>query len=158
MRLEAEGDEVPVRSAGEADLVAIVALLRALHTETPHAPWSEARVVRAVEEVLADGVVFLSLAPGGRAVGTLGLNLDRPWFSDQMWARDVWMFVDPAHRVAPHARTLLRTARRFAERIGVPLQMGVAGGAKGLRVPAKIRLYRRELGEPTGATWFIGNG
>lgn len=158
MRLAAESDEVPVRIAVEADLAGVVDLLRALHAETPHAPWSERRVLETVQEVHRDGVVFLSLAPDGRPVGTLGLNLDRPWFSDQLWARDIWMFVDPVHRVAPHARTLLRTARRFAERVGVPLHVEVAGGAKGLRVPAKVRLYRRELGEPTGATWFLGNG
>lgn len=158
MRFSAEGDEVPVRMALEADLVGVVDLLRALHAETAYAPWSERRVVEAVHEAHREGMVFLSLAPDGRPVGTLGVALDRPWFSDQVWARDIWLFVDPAHRVAPHARTLLRTARRFAERVGVPLVVEVAGGSKGMRVPAKIRLYRRELGEPTGATWLLGNG
>lgn len=152
-------DIVPIRFGRAEDLPLLLALLRMLHAETPHAPLSQLRLVDFAAGVLADGAVVFSLDRDGAAVGTCGLLLQRPWFSDVLWLRDVWLFVHPAHRRTPHARALLRAARRYAERLGRPLVMEVAGGAAGggsRRVAAKLRLYRRELGEPTGATWVIG--
>lgn len=152
-------DIVPIRFAAEGDLPRILALLRMLHAETPHAPLSVPRLIDFAAGVLADGAVVFTLDGDGLPVGTCGLVLERPWFSEAIWLRDVWLFVHPAHRRTPHARALLRAARRYAERLGRPLVMEVAGGAAGggsRRVSAKMRLYRRELGEPTGATWVIG--
>jgi GNAT superfamily N-acetyltransferase len=151
-------DMVPIRFAEAGDLARLCGLLRMMHAETPHASLSEARMVAFAAQVLAEGAVVFSL-DGGEAVGTCGLAIERPWFSDDLWVRDQWLFVHPAHRRTPHARALLRTARRYAERLGRPLIMEVAGGPAGggsRRVAAKMRLYRRELGEPTGATWVIG--
>jgi GNAT superfamily N-acetyltransferase len=152
-------DVVPIRFAEAGDLPRVLALLRLLHAETPHARLSEARLRETAASVLGTGAVVFSLAPGGEPVGTCGLAIEQPWFSDDFWLRDVWLFVHPMHRRTPHARALLRTARRYAERLNLPLVMEVAGGpAAGgpRRVVAKMRLYRRELGEPSGATWVIG--
>lgn len=151
-------DVVPIRFAGPGDLARVLGLLRMLHAETPHARLDEGRLREMAARVLAEGAVVFSLA-GGEPVGTCGLAIDRPWFSDELWLRDVWLFVHPEHRRTPHARALLRTARRYAERLNMPLVMEVAGGGAAggpRRVAAKMRLYRRELGEPSGATWVIG--
>lgn len=154
-------DLVPVRLAQRADLGEVRALLYAMHREMPQAPISESRLTATLEQVLARGAIFLTLDGEGRAVGTCGLLVDAPWWSEQRWVRDLWLFVVPAQRRTPHGRALLRAARRFAAGVPAPLFMEVwggsaAGGAR--RVAAKIRLYRRELGEPSGATWVLEGG
>jgi GNAT superfamily N-acetyltransferase len=151
-------DLVPVRVADAGDLARVCDLLVMLHAETPHAGLSRRRLEETVREVLDRGAVVCTL-DRGVVVGTCGLAVERPWFSDDLWVRDVWLFVHPGHRRSPHARALLRTARRYAEGLRMRLLMEVAGGPAGggaRRVAAKLRLYRRELGEPTGATWVIG--
>jgi GNAT superfamily N-acetyltransferase len=150
-------DAVPLRFATREDVPAVLALLRGLHAETPHAPLSEARLRATVGAVLAGGSIILTMA-GDDPVGTCGLMVEAPWFSDAPWVRDVWLYVHPDHRRTPHARALIRCAKRYAAALPAPLQMEVAGGpAAGSvrRVAAKMRLYRRELGEPTGATWVV---
>lgn len=152
-------DVVPVRFADAGDLARICDLLVLLHQETPHARLSKPRLAETVRAVMAQGAVVCTL-DRGVVVGTCGLAIERPWFSDELWVRDQWLFVHPVHRRSPHARALLRTARRYAEGLRMPLLMEVAGGPAGggaRRVAAKLRLYRRELGEPTGATWVIGS-
>lgn len=150
-------EAVPLRFATREDVPAVLALLRALHAETPHAPLSEARLAETVRQVLHRGAIWLTLADGV-PVGTCGLIVEAPWFSDALWVRDVWLFVSPEHRRTPHARALIRCAKRYAAAFPAPLQMEVAGGpalGSAGRVAAKMRLYRRELGEPTGATWVV---
>jgi GNAT superfamily N-acetyltransferase len=149
-------DAVPLRAAGPADLDRVCALLALLHAETPHAPLSPRRLRESVAGVMEGGAVLLSLAQSGEAVGTIGLAIDRPWFSDAAWVRDLWLFVDPGHRRAPHARALLRAARHYAGALRLPLEVSVTGGARGARIAAKVRLYRSELGDPSGATWMLG--
>lgn len=152
-------DLVKVRFAGRADVPRVLELLFAMHAETPHAPLSVERTRAMLDHVLANGQVAITLDAGGVPVSTLGLLVEPPWFSDEAWVRDMWLFVHPEHRRTPHARALLRCARRFATVLGAPLVMEVAGGpAAGTarRVAAKMRLYRRELGEATGATWVVG--
>lgn len=154
-------DLVPVRLAGAGDLPRLLDLLVLLHAETPHAALSQRRLAETARRVMREGAVVLTLDAAGVPVGTCGLAVEQPWFSDEYWVRDTWLFVHPAHRRTPHARALLRTARRFAEGLRMPLVMEVAGGpAAGTarRVAAKMRLYRRELGDPSGATWVIAGG
>lgn len=151
-------DRVRLRFATRSDVPRVMELLFAMHAETPHAPLSVERTRTMLGHVMANGQVAVTL-DGGVPVSTMGLLVEPPWFSDQAWVRDMWLFVHPEHRRTPHARALLRCARRFATALGAPLVMEVAGGpAAGTarRVAAKARLYRRELGEATGATWVVG--
>jgi hypothetical protein len=154
---------VPVRHAVEADREAVIGLLILLHAEAPHAPLSMERVGRAVDEMLGDGMVLVVDAPGVGVYATLGLAVDAPWFSERLWLRDIWMVVHPAWRQgdgAYAARALLRAARWMAAKHGLPLHVGLMGppALYESRLGAKIRLYRRELGEPSGATWNLDGG
>jgi GNAT superfamily N-acetyltransferase len=142
---------VRVRAGTRDDFPAILALLRGLHAETPHAPLCADRLGEGVAECLQEGLVILSLDSGGRPVGTVGLVVQSPWFSAESWLSDLWMYVHPQHRRTPHARTLLAACARVAAERCMPLQMTVSG--YGPRIAGKIRLFSRVLGEPTGAIW-----
>jgi GNAT superfamily N-acetyltransferase len=142
-----------VRAATPADLPALERLLRAQHAECPHAPLDDRRLLDGIAEVLAEGVALVATGPDGAPVGTMGLVLDSPWFSREEWLSDRWMFVHPAHRRTPHARSLLEAAKGLARANGLRLQITLTG--HGPRIPGKIRLFQRALGQPTGALWTV---
>jgi GNAT superfamily N-acetyltransferase len=144
---------VQLRGGTIADLPRVLDLLVMLHTETPHARLSLSRLEEGALECLQSGIVILSTTLAGEVVGTLGLCIETPWFSEEEWLCDRWMFVHPAHRRTPHARTLLDAAKRLAEEQGYRLQMAVTG--YGPRTAGKVRLFSRVLGEPTGAIWHV---
>jgi GNAT superfamily N-acetyltransferase len=146
---------INVRAATADDRVAVLALLRALHAETPHAALSEGRLREGWDEALSIGVIIVSEQHPGRPVGTVALVPESPWFSDEVFLCDRWMYVHPEYRHSPHARLLLRSCRRLAAEQAIPLHMSVAG--YGDRTAGKIRLFSRELGPPCGATWVIRN-
>jgi GNAT superfamily N-acetyltransferase len=144
-------EAVPIRAATAADEEAVVALLQALHAEGGQAPLSLARVIVTVRDVLDRGAVLV-VEERGRLIGTTGLLTEAPWFSEHAWVHELWTYVAPEARKRPVARALLRMARRYAEALRLPLHVTIAPGA---RMAAKFRLYRRELGDPSGATWTL---
>lgn len=144
---------VRVLPGDETGLECLIQLLTMLHAETPHAPLSLPKLRRHVEGVLAQGFVLVSVTPEGRMAGSLGLSLDAPFFSEQEWLRDEWLFVHPECRRTPHARMLVRAAKLLARDMKKPLRMEVSGF--GARIAGKVRLFERELGPPNGASWII---
>lgn len=142
-----------IRAATHRDIPAIFDLLVLLHTETPHAPLDHACLRDGIDECLTQGIVMLALSPDGEPVGTVGLCIDRPWFSRENWLCDRWMFVHPAHRRTQHAQSLLQACVVVAKKNKLPLHMAVTG--HGPRIAGKIRLFQRVLGAPTGALWTV---
>jgi GNAT superfamily N-acetyltransferase len=133
----------------------LIQLLTMLHAETPHAPLCPDRLRESVREAMdAEGSwIFASVLPDGRMAGTVALTTTAPFFSRQLWLRDLWLFVHPECRRTPHARMLVRAAKLMAEKMKLPLHMEISG--YGGRIAGKVRLYARELGEPNGAAWNL---
>lgn len=139
-----------------AGLECLVQMLTMLHSETPHAPLCPVKLRESVTDAVQDAentFVYASVLPDGRMAGTVALQFTTPFFSRQVWLRDLWLFVHPECRRTPHARMLVRTAKQMAEQAGVPLHMEISG--YGGRIAGKVRLYARELGEPNGAAWNL---
>lgn len=132
----------------------LVQLLCMLHAETPHAPLCVPKLRRHAQQVTRDGYVFVSVTPDMQMAGTVALEVDQPFFSEQDWLVDRWMFVHPACRRTPHAKMLLRAAKLTARDLKMPLQMTVTGFGSA-RTAGKIRLFSRELGEANGAVWNV---
>jgi hypothetical protein len=128
-------------------------LLQMMHQETPHAPLSLPKARAFLHRIQHEGYVLVSVTPEGRLAGTLGLQVQSPWFSEESWLSDTWLFVHPECRRTPHCRMLIRAAKVLAAEAGMPLQLTVSG--YGRRTAGKIRLVSRELGESTGALWHI---
>jgi hypothetical protein len=65
------------------------------------------------------------------------------------------VFVKKEFRAAKggRARKLCEFAKQSAERLGLPLMIGILSTE---RTEGKVRLYRRVFGEPSGAFWLIG--
>lgn len=77
---------------------------------------------------------------------TIFLQVYRPWFSSSECLLEHWAFVRPEYRKSKNAKALLLFAKRQADRLNIPMLIGVAAKHDFDR---KLLLYRRLFGEPT---------
>ena len=57
----------------------------------------------------------------GKVVGSIGLNRTSPWYSDEEYISDGWIYVLKEHRKNGVAGMLINKAKKFAEEKNVPL-------------------------------------
>ena len=86
------------------------------------------------------------------AEATVGMVLSQWWYSSSWHMEEVWNFVHPDHRHSGHAKHLISFAKWTADKLSVPLIMGILTRD---RVAAKIRLYQREIPQ-VGALFLHG--
>ena len=86
---------------------------------------------------------------------TIFLDISRPWFSSSEYIAEKFAFVRADYRKSNNARALLLFAKRQADRLNIPLRIGV--GAKN-ELNRKLLMYRRAFGEPTNASFLYKPG
>lgn len=98
--------------------------------------------------------------PGERIEGAVLLRVSQMWYSDSWMLEEKAVFVDPDFRKSPrskqsvgHARRLLEFSKQVADSLNIPLIIGVLSTT---RSKAKVRLYERQFGEPSGAFFLYG--
>lgn len=103
---------------------------------------------------LDNGIVG-AIGEPGKIEGAVLLRLTDMWYSDDKVLEEKGIFILPQFRVAKggRARRLCEFAKRAAEMLDVPLLIGVLSND---RTEAKVRLYERQFGKPTGA-FFLYN-
>jgi len=116
--------------------------------------------VKVLEQVwcglnLDNGLVGVIGEPGKLEGGIL-LRVTDVWYSDDKVLEERAIFILPEYRGVKggRARRLCEFAKRAAETMGMPLLIGVLSNH---RTEAKVRLYERQFGKPTGA-FFLYNG
>jgi hypothetical protein len=77
------------------------------------------------------------------------------WYSDAQVLEEKAIFIHPDYRSAKggRARRLCEFSKRAADGLGIPLIIGVLSNH---RTEAKVRLYERQFGKPSGA-FFLYN-
>jgi len=93
--------------------------------------------------------------PDGVIEGAILLRITNLFYSDQPVLEEKGLFVRNDFRSAKGARAklLCEFAKGAAESLGIPLLIGVLSNT---RTEAKIRLYKRQFGEPAGV-FFLHN-
>jgi GNAT superfamily N-acetyltransferase len=83
------------------------------------------------------------------------LRIGSMWYSDHEVLEEKAIFIHPDYRNAKggRARRLCEFSKQVADALGVPLIIGVLSNH---RTKAKVRLYERQFGEPSGA-FFLYN-
>lgn len=121
--------------------------------------FSHPNPLRLLDEVWAalnldHGVVGVIGEPGNIEGGIL-LRVTNVWYSNQEMLEERAIFIRPEYRSAKggRARRLCDFAKRSAEMLKVPLLIGVLSNH---RTEAKVRMYERQFGKPTGA-FFLYN-
>jgi hypothetical protein len=143
-----------VRLATREDLFEIISLGRELHKENGLMAMDEEAISKAATNAVlgTDGVVGVIGAPG-HIEGLIFLQLRQFWYSNEMHLEELLNFVKPQYRRSENAKALIEFAKTAATRLDVPLLIGVLSNGQ---TEAKIRLYRRQLGQPAGAFFLFG--
>lgn len=130
-----------IRYATAADTGAIFDLLKLMHAEVGLAAMSEPKVRERIHACLDGGMIIVA-TEGDRVVGTMGIVLMQPWYSDEWIASETWTFVHPEHRRSRHIRNLLEGAKLAAKRVGLSLTVAVTSDKRTL---GKCRLFARHM-------------
>lgn len=98
---------------------------------------------------------LIGLIRGDRIEGSVGLTLTQWWYTSDWCLQEHWCFVHVDFRRQNHARRLVDFAKWCADRMSVPLSMGIMSTT---RTEAKERLYRRKLTPVGGLFMHRGDG
>ncbi len=101
------------------------------------------------------GIVGIIGKPGGEAEGAVLLRIGSMWYSASPVVEEKAVFVHPDYRTAKggRARKLTDFSKKVADSLGIPLIIGILSNT---RTEAKVRLYERQFGKPTGAFFLYG--
>ena len=99
---------------------------------------------------LDNGLIGIIQDEGGKLEAAILLRITTMWYSDAQVIEERAIFVDPDCRSAKggRARRLCEFSKQAAAELGLPLLIGVLSNH---RTEAKVRLYERQFGKPTGA-------
>lgn len=132
-----------VRLATRPDEPAIYDLLLQLYDENAMAMIASDKVQRMIKAGTRGNGGVIGVIDGSHGMeASLGMKIGQWWYSDEWHLEEMWLHVHPAHRHTDHAQKLIDFAKDCADRLGLPLLMGILTHS---RADAKVRLYRRQI-------------
>ena len=104
---------------------------------------------------IKDGFIGIIRGETGVIEGAILLRLGTLWYSDDRILEEKAIFIHPDYRAGKvrRAQILIDFAKSTADRLGIPLIIGVLSNN---RTEAKVRLYERQFGKPSGAFFLYG--
>jgi len=101
------------------------------------------------------GIVGVIGEPGKLIEACVLLRIGQMWYSDTLVVEERAVFTHPEYRSAKggRARKLCEFSKKVADDLGIPLIIGVLSNH---RTEAKVRLYERQFGKPSGAFFLYG--
>ena len=93
--------------------------------------------------------------PDGKIEGVVLLRVGAMWYSDAPVLEEKAIFIHPDFRQAQGGRAsrLCEFSKLVADSLSIPLIIGVLSNH---RTEAKVRLYTRQFGKPSGAFFLYG--
>ena len=152
------GDPSRVRVADERDEDELMSLCEGLHSENALFPMSAVKVRAMLRAALVGpvhmrrGIVGI-VGPAGDIEGSIFLEINSLWYSDEYVLSELWNYVRPQFRSSSNSKDMIAFAKLMSERFKLPLMIGVLSNE---RTEAKIRHYRQQLGAPAGAFFVHG--
>ena len=126
-------------------------LCRALHKENGLFSMNENKVRGYLRRAFArDGAIIGVIGKPDHIEGAIYLLVGEFWYSNEKHLEEFFNFIRPEHRKSKHAQALICWAKELSDD-QLPLLIGVISTE---RTAAKVRLYRRQLGDPIGAFFF----
>lgn len=140
------------------------------------ADWNdEPEIIRLLHMMWAEGGMFpldieksreafaKAFSHKGGIIGVVGdpgnleamifLGIGQYWYTKDDHLGEIFNYVRPDCRRSGHAKDLILFGRSTAEKLGMPLVIGVMSN---LRTEGKVLLYKRLLGIPVGAYFVYG--
>lgn len=129
-----------IRTARRDDLMQVFHLGREFGAELPsYMPLDETKALQTIDRVFKEGLIIVAEVDG-KIVGSIGLIARQWWFSDRWFLGDNWIFVSKDHRKSRIAIQMLKRAKQFADKTGLPLFVDIFSFNQ---VKRKNRLFRR---------------
>jgi GNAT superfamily N-acetyltransferase len=143
-----------VRLGIAADLPQLLEMGRMLHGENALMPLSEDRILAAAWRAInQDNAMVGVIGPVGYIEGMIYLTTGVFWYTNQPHIEELYTYVKPEFRRSDNAKALVEFAKTCSDKLGVPLLIGIISND---RTAAKVRLYERRLGKPSGAYFLYG--
>jgi hypothetical protein len=143
-----------VRLAGADEMTDLLALMFEAADEQGLFPVSETKAREMLNRAfMKQGGIVGVIGPKGAIEAALYMLIAQPMYSESYHLEEVFQVVRPDFRRSTHAKTLLEFAKRCHHDLKIPVLMGVLSNK---RTEAKVRLYRRQLGEPVGSFFLYG--
>lgn len=101
------------------------------------------------------GVVGVIGPKDGEIEGAVLLRIGTLWYSDSYVVEEKAIFIHPDYRSAQggRAKQLCEFSKKVADSLGIALIIGVLSNS---RTEAKVRMYERQFGKPSGAFFLYG--
>ena len=101
------------------------------------------------------GIVGLIGRKGEAIEGIVVLRIGTMWYSDTPVVEEKAIFIHPDYRSAKGGRAtrLCEFSKKVSDTLGIPLIIGVLSNN---RTQAKVRMYERQFGKPSGAFFLYG--
>lgn len=143
-----------VRPARQGDEEALYNFLCLLHNENGLAPMNPDKVRFMISRATADNPsLFVGIIEGPDGIeASVGLGISEWWYSTDQHLEEVWTFVHPDHRKSTHAKHLYRFAKWSADRLSMPLLVGILTRKE---LEPKMHLVQREMAQ-VGALFIHG--
>ena len=152
------GDATHVRIATALDLGELMVLCQEMHEENFVLPMSVEKVKGVLENAtrpeieLRRGIIGCIGEPNC-IEAAIALAIEPLWYSDEPAFQDYLNFVRLPYRNTSHSSDLIAWAKAMSDHFSIPL---IAGIVSNQRTQAKVRHYRRALGDPVGAFFIYG--
>lgn len=145
-------DELTIRIATTKDVHEVMQLALSACDENGFVNPNPVKLLNDIWPALEQkgGLVGAIGKPNGIIEGVILLRIGAMWYSDDIVLEEKAIFIHPDHRSAKggRARRLCEFSKQVADGLGIPLIIGVLSNH---RTEAKVRMYTRMFGEPSGA-------
>ena len=148
--------ETHVRAAGPDDLEGIMALARLLNVENSVFPLDEEKAQQLIiPSLFKDGGIIGVIGSKDKIEAVVMLRVASNWYSNGSFLEEMCIYVHPEYRSAKggRARKLIEFAKKCSDELEMPLMIGVMSNSK---TDAKVRLYERQFGSPSGSFFLYG--
>lgn len=143
---------IPVRKARPSDRNTILDICWQNHKENGQFEIAPAKVEAMVDRAFNGGGAVIGVTgEPGRVEGAILLMISQFWYTEDWCLEEFFCYVRPEFRRSTHAKDMIKFSIRCSDELSIPLVIGVVSNEDSER---KIRLYRRQLGEPVGG-YFI---
>ena len=140
-----------VRLAGPEDTDRVYDFLVDLHKENGLFELDRSSARNVIERgTHHDGGLIYIIEHKNEIRASIGLVMDRHWYSDQWYLLELWTYINPKYRTYGYVDILIDKAKESADRLHIPLQIGVLSTH---RTDAKVRLYQRKM--PFAGAFFF---
>lgn len=150
-------DEITVQIGTPQDVDQLMALASSACEENGFLPPNPVKILQEIWSSLHQhyGLIGVIKNETGLIEGAILMRIGDMWYSDQMVLEERGIFIHPDYRNAKggRAKKLCEFAKQVSENINLPLVIGILSNS---RTEAKVRLYKRQFGEPTGAFFLYG--